>query len=199
MQEPAEQSLEPPKKKAKALAGLTEAAEQSSDEDADLLLPVDEQMEEEDEKSVEAETMVPRVPKANGKVSCLTSFWHKMQEVDLMHQRQQLAFRLSVPSSRVESYPLSRSDLTRSFFCDEDEWTSYVKKKTLLTSIHGTDLCWLPSPRLQGSNKGQAKQTGCSCRQVNYPRCKQNRRGQNIRRYRFQTQMQVLEALLTVI
>ena len=68
VQEPQEESVEPPKKKVKALAGLTEAAEQSSDEEADLLLPVNDQMEE--YKSLDdEEIMVPRGPKALGTVS----------------------------------------------------------------------------------------------------------------------------------
>lgn len=64
--------MEPPEKRAKALAGLSEAAESSSDEEGDLLLPVDEEMGDE---SADEEVMVPRGPKSTAAVSYSTPFF----------------------------------------------------------------------------------------------------------------------------
>ena len=70
MQESREEDLEPPKKRAKALAGLSENGELSSDEE-DMLLPVDVR-DEEDEQ--DREVMVPRQAEAAAKVTISNHF-----------------------------------------------------------------------------------------------------------------------------
>lgn len=69
-----DESLEPPKKRVKALAGIPESGDLSSDEE-DLLLPVEAQ-EDAEEEDEDAEVMVPKGSKHSSKVDCLGScFW----------------------------------------------------------------------------------------------------------------------------